>query len=224
MTSKPLDVESQKSLETATRTFQAALPGSAPAVEYLAGRGISRDTAERFQLGFVTEPVPGFERFMGMVAIPNICGGDRPHVVGIKFRRLPDEEGKKYDQPSQPTRMFNARAIDEADEVLCITEGELDAVILEQLGLHAIGVPGNTAWKAHYWRLLEGFPRLVLFRDNDDPGLVLEKEIRRYDLPLVSYVPPGVGEKGDVTDSFLSGHGPELVSLALGVHDEMRAA
>jgi DNA primase len=222
VTSRPLDVESLKSLERATRTFQAALYGSHGAASYLTSRGINPGSAERFRLGFVTEQVPGFERFMGMVAIPNICGGERPHVVGIKFRRLPDEEGKKYDQPSRPTRLFNARAIDEADDVLCITEGELDAVILEQLGLHAIAAAGNTAWKGHYWRLLEGFPRIVLFRDNDDAGLLLERDIRKFDLPLACFVPPGVGEKGDVTDSFLAGHGPALVNLALGMHDETR--
>ena len=220
MNFRPLDVESQKSLETATSTFQAALPNHPEATAYLAGRGLSHDTAGRFRLGFVDTQVPGFERFMGMIAIPNICGGERPHVVGVKFRRLPDQEGKKYDQPSQPTRLFNARAIDEADDVLCITEGELDAIVLEQLGLHAVGVPGSSAWKSHYWRVLEGVPRVVLFRDNDDAGLALEKEIRKSDLPLVCYVPPGVDMKGDVTDSFLAGHGADLVNLALGTHSE----
>jgi DNA primase len=217
VSSRPLSPESRRSLETAAATFHAALPGS-PAEAYLAARGISPASSERFRLGFVSEAVPGYEQFLGRLAIPNICGGDRPHVVGIDFRALGDAEPKYLRPSGMETRMFNTRALDEAEDTLCITEGQFDTIVLEQLGLHSVAILGVDGWKSHYWRLLEGFTRLVLFRDNDEAGKRLEAAIRKTDLPLTCYVPPGVGEKGDVSESFLNGHGDDLVRLALGTH------
>jgi len=211
LTSRPLGYEQRLSLESATATFQGALADSPQAVGYLQGRGISRDTATQFRLGFVREPLDGFERFVGWISIPYVCG--EGHVVGIKFRSLSDE-GQRYDIPGgQRTRLFNPAALLTAGAIICVTEGEFDAMILTQIGLQAVGVPGTNTWKSHHWRMLEGFHRVVLFRDNDEAGSVLENELKNTNLPVVVVHPRG-GK--DVTISYMAGHGDELISLALG--------
>ena len=212
MTSRPLGYEQRLSLESATATFQAGLVDSPQAVGYLGGRGISRDTAARFRLGFVREALDGFERFVDWISIPYICGAG--HVVGIKFRSLYDE-GQRYDAPSnQRTRLFNPAALLSTGDTLCVTEGEFDTMILSQIGLQSVGVPGTNTWKAHHWRLLEGFRRVVLFRDNDEAGAILENELKNANLPVVVVHPRG-GK--DVTVSYMAGHGDELIGLALGI-------
>lgn len=190
---KPLPPSVRESVEKATATFHAALmEGGAPrAVEYLAGRGIDPSTAERFRLGYVATPEPGFERFVGRVAIPNFCAAG--HVVGIKFRAIPPDDlntDRKYDQLDVPTRLFNLRALTEAGDVIWVTEGEIDAITLSMLGAPAVAVPGANNWKRHHARILEGFDRVVLIRDDDDAGLDLAKKIGATDLPLLTVRPP----------------------------------
>lgn len=188
---KPLQPSVRESLEAATTAFHAALMegGATEAVEYLKGRGIDRSTAETFRLGYVaTADVPGFERFVGRIAIPNICAAGR--VVGFKFRSLDPESDFKYDSPDLPTRLFNLRALNEAEECIWVTEGEIDAITLSMLGAPAIAVPGAHNWKRHHARILEGFDRVVLVRDADDAGLDLAKKIGATDLPLLVVRPP----------------------------------
>ena len=209
---KPLPPSVRDSLEAATATFEAALreAGGRPAVEYLVGRGIDRSTAETFRLGYVaTADVPGFERFVGRLAIPNICAAG--HVVSFKFRALDDLTEPKYDAPDMPTRLFNLRALNEADDCLWLTEGEIDAITLSQLGAPAVAVPGVHNWKKHYARILEGFERVVLVRDDDDAGLDLAKKLGATDLPLLTVRPPR-GFK-DVNAALAAGHRDELLEL-----------
>ena len=124
MTSRPLGYEQRNSLESATATFQGALVDSPQAVGYLQGRGIGRDTATQFRLGFVREPLDGFERFVGWISIPYVCAAG--HVVGIKFRSLSDD-GQRYDIPGgQRTRLFNPAALLATGDIVCVTEGEFD--------------------------------------------------------------------------------------------------
>lgn len=215
-TSRPLDGQRRLLYEQAVAAFQTALVPGTPAAQYLSDRGIARATAVRHRLGYsgATEPIPGLERFRNHICIPNMALDG--HVVGLKFRALDPSADKKYDQPhGNPARAYNVRALHDAGDVLCVTEGEFDTMILGQLGLHSIGFPGNSAFKRHHASLLEGFPRVVLFKDDDDAGDLLEKKIRDLapEVPLLMVLPPG-GK--DVNDSFLAGHGDDLVRLAHG--------
>lgn len=212
---KPLLPSVRDSLELAAATFERELAeaGARPAVEYLVGRGIDRSTAESFRLGYVaTADVPGFERFVGRLAIPNICAAG--HVVGFKFRALPPEDAdtdRKYDGLDMPVRLFNLRALNDAEDVIWVTEGEIDAISLSMLGAPTVAVPGANNWKKHHARILEGFDRVVLVRDDDDAGLDLAKKIGATDLPLLTVRPPR-GYK-DVNAALAAGARDQLEEL-----------
>jgi DNA primase len=171
---------------------------------------------EDFRIGYVADnTTPGFERFAGRVAIPNLCAAG--HVVGIKFREIPPaDSGKKYDAPAgQQNRLFNLRALNTPSDYIALTEGEIDAISLVQLGVPAVAVPGAQAWnKARHWRLFEGYRRIVLFRDNDDAGSELVKKVLESDLPVLVVNPPH-GVK-DANEALVAGFGDELVNLVKG--------
>lgn len=214
---KPLPSSQRASLEAATVAFREALrtPAGAQGVEYLRGRGIDLDSpeggavAEKFRLGFVaTDDVPGFERFVGRLAIPNICASG--HVVHMKFRALGDEE-PKYDSLSLPSRLFNLQALNEADSVLYVTEGEVDAISLGLLGAPAVAIPGASSWKRHHVRVLDGFERIVLVQDDDEAGADLADRLRHTDLP-VHVVRPPKGHK-DVNSALAAGRADDLLEL-----------
>lgn len=210
---KPLPSSVRESLESATAAFQATLAGG-PGERYLRERGIDHATVEKFRLGYVADAkFPGFERFIGRLAIPNICASG--HVVYIKFRELPPADSdRKYDGPSLAQRLFNTRALNEADDCIWLTEGEIDAISLGQLGVPAMAVPGNTGWKSHYVRLLEGFERVVLIQDDDEPGAHLAKQMSATHLPLqVVKAPHGFK---DVNAALAAGHEDDIRALIEG--------
>lgn len=213
---KPLPSSRRESLERAVLTFQAHLAAGGPAAEYVyQERGIAPAWARDFRLGYVADDtVPGFEWLQGRLAIPNICASG--HVVGIKFRDLTGHSDMKYAQPAgQANRVFNTRALVTDADSIAVTEGEIDAIVLTMLGVPAVGIPGTDGWKkGRTWRLFEGFRRVVLIRDGDEAGGVLEKQMLATDLP-VHVVRPPHGVK-DVNDAYLAGYGDELVELVNG--------
>lgn len=162
---KPLGATTRTWLESAAKGYYSALRDS-PAQEYLQARGISGESAQRFRLGYsgAGEPI-GMEQFRNHLSIPYLADG---HVVSIKFRNL--GEGVKYGQPTgQVARLFNVGALLRAGHYIMVTEGELDAISLEQVGVPAVGITGVTAWKSHHARLFEGFETVLVFKDDDEP-------------------------------------------------------
>lgn len=191
---RPLKPSVKASLEAAATRYHASI---GEAAEYLASRGISPATAERHRLGVVVDPLLGHERFAGRLSIPNINGiGD---VVGMKFRALHGEE-PKYDGLSLEARLFHTRAIPTAGEWICLTEGELDCIILDQCGLPAVGVPGANGWKDHYARVFAGFETVYVFPDPDAAGTKMGKDIaKRLESALI------VNMAEDVNDTYVHG-------------------
>lgn len=151
----------------AANTYRGQL--GAEATEYLHGRGFDDQTIARFGLGFVAEPLPGDESLAGRVSIPFI--GPRKNVYGIKYRAIKDGHRPKYDGPSgQRTRLFNTRALYEADDLIVVAEGELDCITLNMIGVPAVGVPGASNWPGFYHRIFADFHRVIFTGDADDSG------------------------------------------------------
>lgn len=166
---RPLPSAYKKSLEQAVSRYQTQLH---LASEYLKGRGLDQDTAEEFRLGVVTDPNSGHESYVGRLAIPSL-GPSGPYQ--LKFRCIEDHDCKdhghaKYLTDAIDNRLFNVRALAKATPAVCITEGEIDAITLEQLGFCAVAAPGASTWKRHHARLFAGFERVYVFGDGDKPG------------------------------------------------------
>lgn len=206
--------ESQRaSLEKATARYAQNVDLLA---SYLSERGVSREAAVSFRLGLVSEPVPGHEKFDGMMCIPYLTPAG---VVALKFRRI-EGDGPKYDSPpGQKAKLFNTPALLTRSEVVAVCEGELAALIFQtQAGVPTVGTPG-TQWMDHWGRCFADFDRIVVVADHDvkddgsSPGVKHAKNVvsKLHGAELV--LPPA----GCDPDEWLLRDGVEAVRERLGL-------
>lgn len=171
-----LTSEQRSLLETQTQRYQDNLYVAA---EYLAGRGITEDTAVAARLGVVDESIHGDDdSAYNRLAIPYVT---RAGVVCFRYRCLRDHQcddvgcAKYLGGLGVPPRIYNVGHLVTAGNIICVTEGELDALTLVQLGYDAVGIPGAQSWKPHWSRLFEDFSRLLVFVDGDSGGSKFSK-------------------------------------------------
>lgn len=173
--------EQSRSLLEAVTHYSQGLDERAE--EYLAGRGISRDVAKRFELGTVVDPINGHEEYEGWLSIPYLTALGA--CVSVKFRRL-DDGKPKYGQPTgQKQHLYNVVDVLTMSPRIVVCEGELDAVVVSGvIGIPAVGVPGVTAWKPHFPKLFTGYETVYIVGDNDakedgtNPGQEFSKRVQ----------------------------------------------
>lgn len=193
-------------LARAVTEYAAKLDLVAP---YLESRGIRRDTAERWQLGYVETPLPGHEDFGGRLAIPYLTPAG---PLCIKFRCVESHDCKaagcvKYLGEPNENRLFGVWNFRHDDPVIHICEGELDAIVATQAGVRAVGVPGATQWRPYWDHLFEGYDEVVLLRDGDAAGRKMGETLMGR-LPNLRAVKMPEGE--DVS-SFVLAHGGDAL-------------
>lgn len=208
MTTKPLSDSLRKSLEQATSSYEAHLD---EAVEYLARRGLTdRGLFARMRLGFVADPSSEDVPARGRLAIPSL--GPEGNVYNIRFRAIDDQKPKYWGRSGMPTRLWNLRAVAEAGDVIAITEGELDALTLEHMGVRAVGTPGANSWQRHHPRIFAGFSKVWVVGDGDQPGNDFARKVCE---SLPSGVRVQLPEGEDVNSLFVKG-GVAAINAALG--------
>lgn len=203
----------RSSLATTVERYHAAV---GQAASYLMGRGIGESEAVGWRLGYVDDPAPGHERFVGCVAIPYLTPAG---PVAIKFRRIDGTE-PKYDAPGgQALRLFNAQSLATGGDVALVCEGEFDAILGQaRLEVPAVGVPG-TNWKEHWGRCFGDFDRVVVIGDHDakedgsDPGAAHAKKVQSK-ISGAELVLPPAGK--DLTEWILD-DGVDAVKEAVGL-------
>ena len=211
---RPLSDSQREIAETATTRYQDQF--SVEAYDHLAARGIELEAAQAARLGQVSDPEPGHEAFAGRLAIPYLDRNGQ--ALTLRFRCLKGHDHKapevrcpKYMSISGDTpRLYNVRAVHQATDEIHIAEGELDAIVLEQLGLHAVALPGADAWKSHYRRIFDGFNQVLVWADPDEAGGKLRQTI----LNSVYQARPVNLTVGDVGETLLQ-LGAEALERAL---------
>lgn len=200
---QPLSASQREMLEEAVASYEESIDVHAAA--YLLGRGIEEETAATFRLGVVSDPYPGHERFRGWLAIPYLDRHGKP--LSIRFRCMEQHNhrdyyhGKYMSITDEPSRVFNIGAIHRAGTEIHVTEGEFDAVILNQLGLPAVAIPGASGFQGHHRRMLAGFSRTWVWGDPDEAGADFTNRVCR-----MLRSAKGVRLRlGDVTDTYLMG-------------------
>jgi len=215
--SRMLSQGQEKLLQEAAHHYAQAI--SDRALGYLAGRGISEETAARFRLGTITDPIEGHQGYEGWLAIPYFTALDL--CVGFKFRRL-DDGKPKYGAPvGQKSHLFNVVATLSATKSIVICEGEFDAIIMEaNCGIPAVGVPGVAAWKPYYKKLFNGFDIVYVVGDNDvkedgtNPGAEFSRRVAsEISNSQIVTLPPGL----DITDFYLANGKEATANLVGGV-------
>lgn len=156
---------------------------------YLAVHGIDSPwVIDTYRLGVVAEPLPGDERYTGMLCIPYLSR--RGGVKAVKYRKLAGEGPKVAQYANQAARLYNTRAWFDADDTIGLTEGEPDAICASQhltysrrgrsYPLPAIGIPGAEMWAAHerVWTIcLKDVRTVFVFCHGDSAGRELGKQV-----------------------------------------------
>jgi hypothetical protein len=113
--------------------------------------GITEDTINGFKIGYCnacpTSP------YSDSITIPYYWNGN---LINLRHRlSSPNGQGKyRPEAAGLPTAIFNADAINQTDWVVLV-EGEFKAMVLEQYGFPAIGIPGASIFKEKWLKLFE---------------------------------------------------------------------
>lgn len=186
------DEETEKSeslhhiYNAATDYYHEKLLENKNALVYLTEkRGLTVETIEKHKLGWADGTLKGHLNRLGIdsddilktglirdsgqdflidrITIPYIISGNTVTIRGK------DMEGKYFGLPGAKARLFNSDSAWHAETIL-ITEGEFDALVAEQLGYAAVGVPGANSWQEGWKGYLSGAHRLFVVFDADKPG------------------------------------------------------
>lgn len=183
------------------------------ALPYLEARGIPEETARKWQLGFVLDPLPEHGRFKNYLSIPYLT---RAGTVALKFRciRCPEKcEGHpKYDgEKGQGTYLFGSLQFWTDSPFICVVEGELDVISLDVAGLPAVGIPGGNNWKQHWRYCFEGFEEVVVLQDGFKEGDKARDRFVANVSGAIDNVRVVEFEAGKDSNSYLVEHGAEAL-------------
>lgn len=218
---QPLSASQRRELLEAVEYYEAALEFDPAVLAYLEDRGLTEETIRTNRLGVVSNAFPGHSRFDNFLVIPYLDRNNQP--LTVRFRCLEDHNhrdfghGKYMSITDDIARMYNVKAIHQAKYEIHVTEGEFDALILNQCGLPAVAIPGASGWKPHYRRMLAGFNVVYVWPDPDDAGAKFSNAIQKamYSARAVRL------EHGDVNDTFHDHGGLKAIIDAKAASDEM---
>lgn len=159
-------VSIRQSLREAVQEYHDQLTGS-PAEDYLEARGITKETQDYFQIGFVATPIKGDDHVKGRICLPYLTPSG---PVVLKFRAIDDREPRfLYRSGSEARRLFNPGVLLAPIRVIYLCEGEFDTITAHQCGLPVLGLPGSKTWIKKFARVFRG-RHVVVLADGDDHG------------------------------------------------------
>ena len=202
-----LTATQRDSLEETTQTYASHLP---QALAYLDSRGISERTARTYRLGYVppNHSLPGDEQYEGRMAIPFITTGG---VVCVRYRSIDHSEPKYLTRAGDESTLFSVTSLLDDTDTMVITEGEIDAMTLNQVGISAVGVSGAKAWKRHYRLLFEDYERVIVACDGDAAGRDFGRQVTDQIQGAIAISMPD----GEDVNSVYTTHGEESVRAML---------
>lgn len=212
---RPPTTEQRLSFAQAASQYQRDLAVHTDAQAYLESRGFTEQVAQQFQLGVVTSPLVGHERYRGRLAIPYLTPAG---PVNFRFRCLEQHgcseagHGKYLGLEGLETNLYNVGDLKKTGDAVAVCEGELDAITLSMSGIPAVAVPGASSWKKHYRLCLEDFTRVYAFGDADDAGKSLNKKL----IESVRAVPVRLPKGEDCNSLYLTGGADALKRLISG--------
>ena len=142
-------------------------------------RGLTLETLNRFKLGYVEKWK--HPKAPQAPASPRLIIPTSKHSYLARDTRAElTEEQQKYSKSKVgKVRIFNSRALREAQKPIFVVEGELDALSIIDVGGEAIGL-GSTANRRALLAMLESqkpSQPLIIAMDNDEAGTRANKEL-----------------------------------------------
>ena len=163
------------------------------AVRYFEGRRITRESVEKFSLGYsenqdmITIPMndPTGQMFVGFVA---------RSVEGKDFKNTPKLPKSKI--------LFNLHRV-KLNSTVYVVESSFDAIRLDQCGVSAVATLGSNVSKKQVELLTKHFNSVIVIPDNDAAGQDMASRIVDKLGPRASAIglPNRFKDIGDMTDS-----------------------
>jgi DNA primase len=152
-------------IETVKRLNQAALQSSR-AAQYLKGRGITKESVEKYLIGYSEK--------QDMITIPiyspdGIC-------VGMVGRSIEGKEFKNTPGLPRAKTMFNIQRNKIAGKVF-VVESSFDAIRIEQVGGKALATLGSNISNKQKDLLKKYFTSIIVISDNDDAGRDMKEKL-----------------------------------------------
>ena len=175
------------------RLNESAL-SSKRAAEYYLGRGITKDSVEKYLLGY--------SESQDMVTIPvhspdGIC-------LGFVGRSIEGKEFKNTLGLPKAKTMFNLFRAKRFDKVF-VVESSFDAIRLEQAGAHAVATLGASVSGKQRELLKQYFNNVIILGDNDDAGKEMAKKLSNIlgSSAINASLPESVKDVSDLSDEDL---------------------
>lgn len=149
-------------------------------IKYFESRGISNNTLLRTGVSESLEWMPRANREVPTICFNYIKDGE---LVNIKYRAK-DKDFKLH--KNAELVFYNLDSLENETEAI-IVEGEIDCLSLHESGFYnVVSVPNGAGtglqqlkYLDNCWQYFEGKVKIILFTDNDEPGLRLREEISR---------------------------------------------
>lgn len=183
---------------------------------YLKSRGIPLQIARSAGVGVVDSAIHEYKSFRGRLWIPYFTDAGPINAVMRCMKnhvcKEVSEHSKYVRVPNLGVNLYNVPAYHDAEEFMCMTEGEFDSLTLKAMGLPSIGVPGAKNWKPHWNAIFDDFSKLFVFGDGDAAGKDFAKRVSKETGATRIIMPDGY----DVNKMFVE-RGFEFFREALGL-------
>ena len=165
--------------------------------DYWKRRGLSKETVDRFKLGYVAEW--RHPKAPKAPTSPRLIIPTSPYSYLARDTRdqIPEEQRAYSKSKVGSIQLFNKRALQTATKPIFIVEGELDALSIIEVGGEAVALGTTTKSKALIELLKAQAPSqaLIIALDNDEAGQRAGRELaeglQRLNIPCYSFNPCG---------------------------------
>lgn len=193
--------------------------------DYWDKRGLSRETADRFKLGFVEEwrhPKAPNAPASPRLIIPT----SRSSYLARDTRDQISTEQRAYSKSKVGSlQIFNEKALYTAEKPIFVVEGELDALSIIEVGGEAIALGTTTKGRALVEMLRKKAPAraLIIALDNDEAGQKASKELveslRGINIPCFAFNP--CGDYKDANEALQQNR--EAFAIAVAEAEQLRS-
>lgn len=165
--------------------------------DYWRKRGLSKETVDRFKLGYVAEwrhPKAPKAPTSPRLIIPTSTGS---YLARDTRDQIPEEQRAYSKSKVGSIQLFNKKALQTATKPIFIVEGELDALSIIEVGGEAVALGTTTKSKALIELLKAQAPAqaLIIALDNDKAGQRASRELTEglqgLNIPCYSFNPCG---------------------------------
>ena len=160
------------------QTPKEAIIPKDPAIKYLKTRGISEETAKRYEITVRSD-------HENVLIFPFY--DDDGLLQFVKYRKTDfdktKDKAKEWCEPNCRPILFGMKQCTEDHSRLVITEGQLDSLSVAEAGIdNAVSVPTGAkgfTWVPYCWDWMQSFGEVVVFGDFENGKVTLLDDIKR---------------------------------------------